>query len=233
MLAPLYAHEVYHRYLPGPSIQESTELTAQERLPRVEGRERHVTGQHENTSTAVQPQEIISSKRDKRHEGARGDLFRIPKRLSERYRGLLKATPEDWARGAVRERKCRLCPDAGFSKWEDFKRHCDLMEAHPRRISFCPDCGDFFARGDSLARHCKNRPPECLGATKEEAQSKQKETERVHGEFLEKLERCLGTEEGIETPFAQIIKDMFPGSSKRGSRQQSRLKVPESKSKSS
>jgi len=29
------------------------------------------------------------------------------------------------------ELKCRLCPDAAFGNWEDFKRHCDLMEVQP------------------------------------------------------------------------------------------------------
>ena len=227
-LAPLNAHELYHRFLLGPSVQkESTETPAQEKLPWVEGREQEATWQHENS--AVQPQEAISSTSGI-EEDAAGELFKIPKRLSERHKGLLKATPEDWTRGAIREPKCRLCPGAAFSNWEDFKRHCDLMEAHPLRISFCGYCGDFFARADSLARHRKNRPPECLSVTLEEALAKRRETERVHAEFQEKLERCLGTEEVIETPFAQTVKEMFPGSSKRGSRQQSRLKAQKSES---
>jgi hypothetical protein len=89
------------------------------------------------------------------------------------------------------------------------------------RISFCGYCGDFFARADSLARYCRNRPPECLGVTPDEALTKRRETERVHVKFQEKLERYLRTNEEIGSPFAQ---EMYPGSSsKRGSRQQSRL----------
>jgi len=38
-LTALAAHEVYNRALPRPSIQESTEATAQEPLPWIEGRE--------------------------------------------------------------------------------------------------------------------------------------------------------------------------------------------------
>jgi hypothetical protein len=45
-------------------------------------------------------------------------------------------------------------------------------------------------------------------------------TEKEPGTFMEKLERCLKTNEEIGTPFAQIInlKKMYPGSSRRGSR---------------
>jgi len=187
---------------PAPlNAHESTEVTAQENLPR---------GGME--------------------EDARGDLFMIPKRLSERHRGFLDATPDEWERRTVREPKCKLCPGVAFSKWEDFKRHCDFTEVHPLRISFCGYCGDFFARVDSLARHCKNRPPECLSATPEEAQEKRRETERVHADFKEKLGRCLRTEEVMETHFAQTIKEMFPGSSKRDTRKQSRLEAPKSES---
>jgi hypothetical protein len=226
-LAAMDAHEVYHRFLLGPSVQkEPTETTAQVKLPWVEGREQDVTWQHEDS--AVQPQEAINGARDEQQEEGEGNLFKIPKRLSGGHRGLLKATAEDWACGAVREPKCRLCPGAAFSNWEGFKRHCDRTEAHPLELSFCSHCGDCFAREDSLKRHRTNRPPECKSTTPEEALAKQRAIERVHGEFLKELERCLGTEEVIETPFAQMVKDMFPGSSKRGSRQQSRLKAPKS-----
>jgi hypothetical protein len=221
------AHGIYHRILPGPSVQgETTGTAAQVQLPWVEGSEESAAWQY--VSSVAQPQLVISSAKDGEQEEAESDPFRIPKRLGERHRGLLKATSDDWARGTVRELKCRLCPGAAFSNWEDFKRHCDLMEAHPLKISFCGFCGDFFARADSQARHCKSRPPECLGVTPVEALAKRVETERIHREFQEKLERCLRDDEDIGTPFSQMIKEMFPGSSKRGSRQQSRLKAPTS-----
>ncbi len=177
----------------------------------------------------MQPQEGVISATGGETEVPEGDAFRIPKCLSERHRGLLKATSDDWARGTIRELKCQLCPGAAFCNWEDFKRHCNLMEAHPLRISFCSYCGDFFARADSLARHCRSRPPECLGVTPDEALTKRRETERVHVKFQEKLERYLRTNEEIGSPFAQTIKEMYPGSSKRGSRQQSRPKSPKLK----
>jgi hypothetical protein len=41
-------------------------------------------------------------------------------------------------------------------------------------------------------------------------------------EFKARLEQCLETGEDIGMPFGQIIKEKFPDSSKRGSRQQSR-----------
>ena len=221
------AHEVYHRILPGTNVQgETTGTAAQEQLPWAEESEESAAWQY--VSSVAQPQLVVSSAKDGEQEEAESGPFRIPKRLGERHRGLLKAATDDWARETILELKCRLCPGAAFSYWEDFKRHCDLMEAHPLKIFFCGFGGDFFARADSLARHCKNRPPEYLGVTPVEALAKRVETERVHGEFQEKLGRCLRDDEDIGTPFSQTIKEMFPGSSKRGSRQQSRLKAPRS-----
>jgi hypothetical protein len=176
------------------------------------------------------PEDATSGTVDDDKEDADADLFRFPKRLSKRHRRFLKSTPDDRERRTVRELKCRLCPAAAFSNWGDFKRHCDYSEAHPLTMSFCDYCGDFFGRDDSRGRHCRNRPPECLSAKPDEALAKRRAAERLHVEFQEKLERYLKTNEGIVTPFAQGVKVMYPRSSKRGSRQQSRLKVRRSES---
>ncbi len=129
------------------------------------------------------------------------------------------------AKNGERE-ECRFCPSAAFGNWEDFKRHCDFSEAHPLKIMFCEHCGDYFARMDSLKRHQTSRPPECLSVTPIEAEAKRRETNKVYEAYKEKLEECLKNDEEIGNPFAQIIKEMFPNSSKRGSRQQNRLKAP-------
>jgi hypothetical protein len=75
------------------------------------------------------------------------------------------------------------------------------MEVHPMKISFCNNCGDIFARGDALERHCKNPtppPPECRSATREGADAKRLETEKAHGESRVRLEGFLKTgEEGV------------------------------------
>jgi len=223
-LAAQNAQELYHRFLLGPSTQESTVATAWQNQPWVEGREQEATWQHENS--VVEPQEVSSSATEVEQEGdAEGALFRIPKRLSERHSGLLDAMAEDWARALVRELKCKLCPDAGFCNWEGFKRHCGQSEAHPSKVWFCDFCGDFFARIDSLKRHRKDRPAECLSVSRDEALAKRRATERAHREFEARLTRCLKTGEDIGDPFSQIIIDMFPDSSKRGSRQQNRLET--------
>jgi len=220
-LAAPNAQGVYHQSLPGPSVRkELVGTTVQDQLSWVEGSEEEVTGHY--TSGVVQ-QQVLSNRA---MDGER-DQFQFPKRLGQRHRSLLDATSGDLARGTVQGLKCRLCPDAGFRNWESFKRHCDLMEAHPLKISFCGDCGDFFARSDSLVRHQENRPPECLGVTPAEAKAKHTETKKVHDAFQETLEKCLGTSGETWTPFSQIIKAMFPKSSKVGSRQQCRIKAPE------
>ena len=223
-LAVQNAQELYHQILLGPNAQESMKTTTWENLPWVEGREQEATRQYERS--VVEPQEVSSSTTEvEQEEDAEGALFRIPKRLSERHSGLLNATPEDWARAFVRELKCKLCPEAGFCNWEGFKRHCGQSEAHPSKVWFCEFCGDFFARIDSLKRHRKDRPAECLSVSPDEALAKRRATEEAHREFQARLTRCLKTGEDIGDPFSQIIIDMFPDSSKRGSRQQNRLET--------
>jgi len=100
------------------------------------------------------------------------------------------------------------------------------MEAHPDKISFCKHCGDFFACSDSSIRLYDSRPHECRNVSPAIAEMKRRETERVHAEREERLKRCLKTNEAIGKSFARIIKEMYPDSSKRGSRQQNRLKKP-------
>jgi hypothetical protein len=63
------------------------------------------------------------------------ECFEIPKDFKTGYQALLAATKADWARGAVREIKCRLCPDAKFKKWGEFKRHCDAWRRTRSRFS--------------------------------------------------------------------------------------------------
>ncbi|KAI0289352.1 hypothetical protein BC826DRAFT_1107070 [Russula brevipes] len=86
-------------------------------------------------------------------------------------------------------------------------------------------CEDFFARQDALDRHRRSRPEACLDFNSKPAMAllKRRVTEIVHGMFMERLEHCLKTNEDIGVPFSQIIVMIFPESSKRGSRQQSRL----------
>ena len=220
-LATPNARGVYHRFLQGPSVQqESLGTTAQEQPLWAEGSVQGVTWHHMG---GVVRQEEKEGHKDGRPEEPESKFFRISKRLNKRHRALLEATSADWARGAIRVLKCRLCPSAGFGNWNDFKRHCDSMEAHPLKISFCDHCGDFFARRDSLERHCKNRPPQCLDVSLEKAEAKRRKTESAHEEFQARLESCLMTGGEIGMPFSQIVKKMYPISSKRGSRQQSRL----------
>jgi hypothetical protein len=152
-------------------------------------------------------------------------FYRISKRPDEWNRVMLLATPSDWARGAVRVLKCRLCPYLNFSRWEDFKRHSDLSETHPRTILFCDNCGDYFARSDSLKRHREKRPFECIKVSPTTAESKRRVTERAHEDFVEHMMQCLRSGEQLEAPFAQMIKSMYPESSKRGNRREAYLQA--------
>jgi hypothetical protein len=190
----------------------------QDELPWVEGSEEEAT-KHSMGG-------IVQQKKVRPHR-AKDKPFRIPEDLGERDRSLLDTTSDDFARGTVKELKCRLCPDTGFSRWEYFRRHCESGEAHPLEISFCRFCGDFFAREDTLKRHEKDRPPQCFDVTLDEAEVKRMETRKAHDAFQEKFKKCLESSGEAWTPFSQIIGAMYPESSKRGSRQQCRLKDPE------
>ncbi|KAI9430297.1 hypothetical protein F5148DRAFT_1313308 [Russula earlei] len=217
-LATPNAQGLYHPFLQGPNDQqESMRTIAQEELPWVEGREQGGAWLH--TSKMVQQQEANSAN-DEDGEAAEEYRFRISKRLNERHRSMLEATAADWARGAVRALQCRLCPDADFSNWEDYKRHSDTAEAHPRSISFCELCGDYFARGDSLVRHRKNPPPECRNVSPDVAENKRAATQKAHQEFAEGLAGLLklNVVKGFRH-FSKQMKGMYPKSSKRGTRQ--------------
>jgi hypothetical protein len=225
MLAAPNAQEVYHRFLPGPSVQkESVGATVQGELPRVEESEEEAMQHY--TSSVVEA--LSSNGKEGGRENGERDHFKIPKRLSATHWKFLEVTSDDLARGTVRELKCRLCPEAGFSNWIGFKRHCEREEAHPLKIRFCPHCGDFFARTDALKRHKENRPSECLKANPAEAEAKRTAVKKVHDDFKEKLEAHLMTNEGTLAPFSPMIKELFPNAStsKRGSRQQCRIKRP-------
>ncbi|KAH9985314.1 hypothetical protein BJV77DRAFT_1152848 [Russula vinacea] len=95
-------------------------------------------------------------------------------------------------------------------------RHCDTSENHPLTIDFCDFCRDFFARTDSLKRHRGHPPAECLSVTSSKADEARRETQRIHDEFVARLQKFLSTgEEYVEAPFSQIIKEKYPESSKK------------------
>ena len=145
-------------------------------------------------------------------------LFKIPQDFMTQHRALLAATQVDWARGEVKEIKCRVCPEARLTTWDRYKRHCETAEAHPSKIHFCNNCGDFFARSDSLKRHRENPPAECIGIPPGKAEEKRETTQDTHDEFMAMLEGYLGTGEDIRMSFSQIIKNKYPDSSKKRKR---------------
>jgi hypothetical protein len=194
--------------LPGPSFQQGWAVKAADgKLIWVEGSVEAEAVRHSD-STIQQQQGQGQEQESVQH-------FKIPRKFKPAHKALLVAMEADFARGTVQEIKCRLCPDTKLKTWEDYKRHCDTMETHPLKISFCDHCGDFFARGDSLARHRNNPPAECDSVSPAKAAEKRRVTQDAHGEFIKRLERCLRTGEDIGKPFSQIIKEKYPQSSKK------------------
>ena len=103
-------------------------------------------------------------------------LFEIPQDFETGYKALLVATQADWARGAVKEINCRVCPEARLNTWHRFKRHCETAEVHSLRTYFCDNCGNFFARNNSLKRHSEHPPVESLGIPPEKAEERKRMT---------------------------------------------------------
>jgi len=194
---------IYHQSLPKPSFQEGWAVDAADGKPTWtegsvdEGAVHHI-------DSTVQPQ----------HEEAT-DLFVIPRKFKRAYKLFLQASEADLARGAVQAIKCRLCPDTKLKDFEEFKRHCRSTEKHPLKIRFCDCCGDFFARQDSLKRHCKLPPVQCLKVTPVKAAEKRRVTKEEHKAFIWRLKHGLMTGDDIGRPFCQIIKKKYPESSKK------------------
>ena len=150
--------------------------------------------------------------------------FRIPDGLSERTHLLLMATPEERARGVVPRPRCRICPRARFGTWDTFQRHCEQSEAHPVSVKHCRFCADFFGRGEACQRHEKMPPANCIILSPAEAEVKRRVTKQVLEGFERDLIAHLRFGTPLGEPFVQRMRRFFPKSSKRGSREQNRLK---------
>ena len=216
------------RPLQRPSVQQQlTGTTVREETPSVEEAVQEATWDQSDSMVEQEEEEEYNADEGKL-EAMKHNIFCIPKRFDEKCKRFLKATSEDFTRGTLDALKCKLCPTASFSTWDDFVRHCKTTKSHPLKLFFCDDCGDFFARQDSLKRHCKNRPSRCFGVALHEAEEKRRETEIIHEQFKKNLDAYLKTNEGTWTAFTQVIKEKYPGSWKGGRRQQSCVLAPES-----
>jgi hypothetical protein len=225
MLATPNVLEIYHQPLPGPSVQgELVGTTAWEQSLWIEGSEEEIT-QHRASSVVPQPEPVAAQATEGESEEGEADeaRFTIPKLNDDsKYKMMLNDTPADLARGTI----CRLCPDSAFSNWEGYKRHCDSSDKHPWTIHFCRHCGDFFARSDARKRHEAHRPPECRTANAADAEAKRTGTEEVHAQFRLQLRESLLNGEATVMDFSLVIKGLYPNTSKRGSRMQTRRKAP-------
>ena len=231
MLMTPSAHGGGDQPLHVPSVQrESTAMATQEEWPSFEGSTQGATrGQSERI---LQEEAEVFGMETGLLEETKNNVFHIPKRLKEDYRLFLEATSEEFKQGTLHVVKCKLCPGVTFKTWDHFTRHCKTAEPHPLRLFFCDHCGDFFARRDSLERHSNNQASgECHDGSKQEAEAKRNETRAIHKEFLDNTIAYLKTNQGTWTPFAQVIKERYPNSSKRlkrGIGHQGRLQVAES-----
>ena len=202
---------LHNRPLLGPNLQQGLAVEAAGgRLNWVEGSVEEEPVHHDSGEVQQQQQEGEEAKHEHKH-------LKIIKKLKPEHKALLADT-QDGTPG--KEMRCRLCPNSRFKSWEGYKRHCTTSEAHPFNITFCDNCGIYFARADLLGVHRKNPPPQCVAARSEPEKVKEKriETERAHELFKEGLRNFLRTGEGIWIPFSQIMKGKYPDSVKKRAR---------------
>jgi hypothetical protein len=113
-LATPSAQGICHQPLPGPSFQRGWVVEAADgKLTWVEESVDEEAAHH------------IGKAEQKQKEEATNKLFEIPRKFEPGHRSLLQASESDFARRAVQEIKCRLCPDEKFKNFQDYKRHCD------------------------------------------------------------------------------------------------------------
>ena len=179
------AQGIYHRPLPGLSVpQGSVGALEQEQLPWIVGREQ-VETRHDTV-----PQQIALPSVENAEDEE--DLHNIPKKLTERERMMLQKTQAEEESGVVGTIKCKLCPDLQFFSWVTYQRHSNTSERHPSSLVFCPECGDHFARKDSIKRHCeKKRREACLATSECDAGRKKKIIKRCLEDFKAELRQCL------------------------------------------
>ena len=224
MLAAPITHAVYHQSIPGSSIRGALMgTTAQGQQPWIEGSEEGLT--LDFTGSAAGQLDVVNIAGDAEGEDGEEDGFPIPDKLTDRQRMLLRATPDERARGVVRVLKCVLCPKSGFSKWDSFTRHCDQTEAHPEAVPFCRFCGDFFGRPDARDRHEDKETQACRSVSPAKAEEKRRVTSRLFEEHQREVDAYLRFGGKAVEPFAQKVMRLYPDSSKRGSRSQNRLKA--------
>ena len=139
------------------------------------------------------------------HEGPDGH-YPVPSKLTYRQRMMLRITADEARRGAVHAINCKFCPKVILRSWQCYRRHCKDSEAHPVALTYCNQCGDHFARGDSLKRHArrKNRD-DCLGTRPDDAERKRRTTQWHLDHFNARFERCLRTGEELGRRFAEIV----------------------------
>ena len=202
-LATRNAHGIHSQSLPGPSFQQGWMMEpAHEKPISIEGSVDEEATDHSDSMVQQQQEKAT-------------EFFKIPRIFKPRYKMLLQASQVDFARGAVQKIKCRLCPGSNIKTFDEFMRHCRTAETHPLEILFCDRCGDFFARCDSLKRHNSRPPAKCRKVTQEMAAEKRRVTNEEHERFIRRLKHSLTTGGVIGGSFSEIIKEKFPGSSKK------------------
>ena len=158
------------------------------------------------------PQQIVLQENAEDEE----ELQEVPKDLTKRERLMLQMTQAEDERGAVRVIKCKLCPqEKPFGSWVIFQRHCKSCEKHPSELMYCPSCGDYFGRPDSIKRHLeKKNKAACRG----DAEGKQRRVERLLEAFNRRLTDRLMNGLEFKSRFSVVMSKKLTNTSKKVSK---------------
>ncbi|KAI9441859.1 hypothetical protein H4582DRAFT_1935452 [Lactarius indigo] len=168
--------------------------------------------QHNSSSTVLQQ---IDPQTSRSVEGQK-NFYAIPIKLTRRQRLMLRTTEDEEERKAVRVIKCKLCPDVELNSWPCFRRHCNMSEDHPIKLTFCSRCGDHFARQDSKKRHEEKKyQEECHMTPSHEANRKKETIVQLLKDFNVELERRLSNGEEPGRRFPVIAQKNVPTTSKK------------------
>lgn len=138
---------------------------------------------------------------------------KIPGNMTLRQHMMLRITEDEARCGAVHTIKCKFCPEVTLRSWQCYQRHCNESEDHPAELTYCDQCGDYFARPDSMKRHIGRK--NCLRTSPDNTERKKKTTKWGFDDFNARLEHCLRTREELGRPFAEIARENDLSASKK------------------
>ncbi|KAI0268877.1 hypothetical protein BC834DRAFT_842146 [Gloeopeniophorella convolvens] len=148
--------------------------------------------------------------------------FKMPSRMQERARILLRVSEGEESLGVVDNIQCRLCGTYSGS-WPSWTRHVNAHESHPNKVHKCACCGLWFARKSRLESHQKEGNDRCgVDVTSDQLKHNKEYVERKLEEFNEELlKQPRGSGRLQMISFDKTVEDKLKGGVKKNIHRQS------------